>query len=293
MKKLKKSIDKQLEFNQDKNILLENPDLLRFTEETIASALENNNLDPGSRHMLINYAADKTMEAFYRVNQYYSFDADAKDELRGIYADLLDGFCSGTPAPEDISRSHYDKLRKWLKKSNPFSEKIYAGAGNKIEPVPCAEYSQALQVDVLRIDAEQVMQPVLDVGCGSNAYLVKYLASQGLEVYGIDRCSFGSSNLMTADWLEFKYGTQKWGTIISNLGFSNHFNHHHLRADGNYIAYAKTYMNILHSLKIGGTFHYAPDLPFIEMYLDKQKFSVEKHDINDCEFRLTIITRLQ
>lgn len=62
---------------------------------------------------------------------------------------------------------------------------------------------------------------------------------------------------------------KKWGTIVSNLGFSNHFNHHNLREDGNFIKYAKTYMNILYSLKPGECFHYAPDLPFIEKYLDE------------------------
>ena len=78
------------------------------------------------------------------------------------------------------------------------------------------------------------------------------------------------------DWLEYDYGEEKWGTIISNLSFSNHFNHHNLRENGNYIEYGKTYMNILYSLKIDGSFHYAPDLPFIEKYLDGNQFELKK-----------------
>jgi hypothetical protein len=69
------------------------------------------------------------------------------------------------------------------------------------------------------------------------------------------------------------------GTITSNLGFSNHFNHHHLRKDGHFIEYAKTFMDILNSLKIGGSFYYAPDLPFIEKYLDRVKYRIKTHNI--------------
>jgi len=120
------------------------------------------------------------------------------------------------------------------------------------------------------------MQPILDIGCGTNGHLVNYFIDQGLEVYGIDRFKFTTTNLKTADWLEYEYGKDKWGTIISNIGFSNHFYHHNLREDGNYIGYGKNYVSIMNSLKVDGCFHYAPDLPFIEKYLDKNQFDLKK-----------------
>ena len=120
---------------------------------------------------------------------------------------------------------------------------------------------------------------------------VNYLKNQGIEALGIDRFKFTASNLITVDWLEFDYGKEKWGTIISNLGFSNHFNHHNLREDGNYIEYGKTYMNILNSLKVGGRFHYAPDLPFIEKYLDNKQFDLRKYEINEYDFKTTKIKK--
>jgi len=98
---------------------------------------------------------------------------------------------------------------------------------------------------------------------------------------------------MTADWLDYDYGKNKWGTIVSNLGFSNHFNHHHLRENGNYIAYGKTYMNILYSLKTGGHFHYAPDLPFIERYLNNNQFQINKFEINKYNFKSVKIKKLK
>lgn len=112
-----------------------------------------------------------------------------------------------------------------------------------------------------------------------------------MEVYGIDRFSFDAANLFNNDWLEFDYGREKWGTIISNLGFSNHFNHHHLREDGNYIGYGKTFINILNSLKLGGSFHYAPDLPFIEKYLDTTRFALKKQEVNQYNLKSTVISK--
>jgi len=159
--------------------------------------------------------------------------------------------------------------------------------------VACSEYTPELQIDILQIDIKQLSQPVLDIGCGRNGYLANYLKSQGIEIYGIDRFKFQTSNLITVDWLEYDYGKEKWGTIVSNLGFSNHFNHHNLREDGNYIEYGKTYMNILSSLKVGGCFHYAPDLPFIEKYLDKNHYDLRKIEISEYDFKTTIVKKIK
>ena len=52
-------------------------------------------------------------------------------------------------------------------------------------------------------------------------------------------------------------------------------------------------MEILNSLKIGGSFHYAPDLPFIEQYLDIGKFKVTKRNIWEENFRSVKIKRLK
>ncbi|MFW5701305.1 MAG: hypothetical protein ACOCWM_06405, partial [Cyclobacteriaceae bacterium] len=136
-------------------------------------------------------------------------------------------------------------------------------------------------------------EPVLDIGCGKKGNLVSFLREKGILIQGIDRITASTRNLINADWLEYDFGNEKWGTIYSNLGFSNHFNHHNLREDGNYIKYAQKYMEILKSLKIGGKFHYAPDLPFIELYLDSNKFYIEKHDIERVEFKTTIVTKLR
>ncbi|HBK32433.1 MAG TPA: class I SAM-dependent methyltransferase, partial [Porphyromonadaceae bacterium] len=137
-----------------------------------------------------------------------------------------------------------------------------------VQPVVCCEYSADIQKHILHLQLEELPEPILDVGSGKHGNLVKSLRAAGLIVYGIDRFS-DCSWVEKADWLTYDYGMEKWGTIISNLGFSNHFLHHHLREDGNFIGYAKKYMEILNSLKLHGRMYYAPELPFIEQYLDK------------------------
>lgn len=287
------NIDKQIGFNQGKNIFLDKLEIFQFANETVKAISNIGRLATDSKEYLIDYATDKAIEEFCRVNQYYSFDLKAKNNLRKIYADLFENFQTKTNTIEDISKNHYENLKSWLKENNPFAEKIYKNGDEKVKPVACSEYTPKLQIEILQIDIKHLLQPVLDIGCGINGHLVNYLKNQGIEAYGIDRFKFSASNLITSDWLEYDYGTDKWGTVVSNLGFSNHFNHHHLREDGNYIEYGKTYMNILNSLKIGGSFHYAPDLPFIEKYLDNNQYDLRKQEITEYDFKTTIIKKLK
>ncbi len=286
-------IDKQIAFNQDKNIFLENLEIFKFAIETVDAISKFDNLKRSTKFSLIDYTTDKAIEEFHRVNQYYSFDIAAKTKLKGVYTDLIDDIQDNKLSIEDISKRHYEKLRSWIKESNSFAEKIYKNADEKLTPVACFEYTPELQISILKIDINTLINPVLDIGCGANGHLVSYLNRHGIDAHGIDRNIISQLNFETADWLEYKYGKERWGTIVSNLGFSNHFNHHNLREDGNYIEYGKTYMNILHSLKIGGSFHYAPDLQFIEKFLDHNCFTITKYDVDKNDFKATVVKRIK
>ena len=294
MNKYLKNIDKQIEFNKGKNIFFDDNDFkLKFVEETINTISNISELSADSEKILIDYAIEKAMEEFCRINQYYMFNNQAKKELRGIYDDLFSSIKTNENPIESISKNHYERLKQWLRNTNPFAEKIYSNAELDIKPVACSEYSVELQVIILKIDVKTIMKPVLDIGCGKQGNLVNHLCKLGIDTNGIDRFSFSDNKLTNADWLEYHYGVEKWGAIVSNLGFSNHFKHHNLREDGNYMEYGKKYMDILKSLKIGGRFHYAPDLPFIEIYLDNKQFQVDKYEIGEFDFKTTVITRLK
>ena len=88
---------------------------------------------------------------------------------------------------ELISENHYRKLKDWLVKYNSFAEKVYNNSEQHIEPVPCAEYTPELQLELLHIDTDKIFSPVLDIGCGKQANLVRFIENRGIEVVGIDR----------------------------------------------------------------------------------------------------------
>ena len=289
---LKKCIDFQIESNQSKNLLHKDfNELFRFLTSTIKAIQKAGKITPNDLNLLIDYTVDKVLQEFCRVNQYFSFHENDIISLKTIYRDLYQDIIRGGKIIDAISQAHYENLKKWLEKTNRFSQKMYLKAGTVLKSVTCSEYSAALQSEILYLNDIQLSEPILDIGCGKTANLVKYLRGKGFEAYGIDRFSDDSLFVEKADWLVFDYGNENWGTIVSNLGFSNHFVHNHLREDGDFVVYAKKYMEILQSLKVGGCFCYAPDVPFIEKHLDGKVFSINKHNIENLSFKATIIKK--
>ncbi len=266
---------------------------MNFSSETLNAIESISLMDSEYENLLIDYMTNRAIQEFCKFNQYYTFDSHAHLSLRNIYTELLANIKSKKDLIDSISNNHYEKLRNWLLQTNSFSEMIYNSKGEMIEPVACAEYSAELQINVLQINMELLIEPVLDIGCGKQGSLVHFLRQKGIETYGFDRFAQKSSFISISDWFEFNFECNKWGTIISNLGFSNHFQHHHFRNNGNFVGYAKKYMEILNSLKIGGNFHYAPDLPFIEKFLDKEKYLITKYNIENLHFYSTKITKMK
>ncbi|MGE0088572.1 MAG: hypothetical protein AB7S50_03750 [Bacteroidales bacterium] len=294
METFKKRIDSQIDFNKGKNLFnIDSLQSMKFIGDTLKSIQEIALIDKETEYLLVNYATDKCLREFCRVNQYFSFSSNDTQNLRNIYSELFTSIKNQELPTDKIAENHYRNLKDWLSQTNSFAQKIYVEEENIIHPITCSEYSAELQIDILKLHISEINTPILDIGCGVQGHLVKYLQSKGIEAYGIDRFVQSESFLSEADWLEYSYNNLTWGTIVSNLGFSNHFCHHHLRNDGNFLEYAKKYMQILSSLKVGGKFHYAPSLQFIENYLDKEKFKIEYFSIKNCNFNTTVIERLK
>jgi len=288
------SIQNQLAFNAGKNLFHEEAlSSLVFTPETLAAIERFEEIDRTTENLLIDYLTGRVLQECCRLNQYYSFDKQNRKDLRDIYTNLFSNIRNPKTTRELTAKNHYANLKKWLLNANSFAEKVYSTKDRFLEPVACHEYSAELQLTILKMDTDKMAGPVLDIGCGKQGNLVKHLRRNGIEAYGCDRFAKASHFIICMDWFEFPYGRDKWGTITSNLGFSNHFNHNHLRNDGRYIEYAKTYMDILNSLKIDGCFHYAPGLPFIEKYLDRIKYMLEMQNIENIPVKSVKIKRLQ
>lgn len=295
---IKQHIKDQITFNSGKNLFAsEEVKTLQLIDVTESLVETIKNMDSETEKQMIDFLADEALQEFCRVNQYFSFNTESVDELKAIYALLNDKIRSlDNNAEQEIlntlSQQHYTNLCNWLVQTNAFAGKMYDQNEDTVQPVACSEYAPDLQLTLLHIDLETLQQPILDIGCGRELNLVNYLRDNGFEAYGIDRFDNENPYYTKADWLEYSYEPGKWGTIISNLGFSNHFVHHNLRADGNFREYAQKYMEILAALKVAGSFYYAPDLPFIEKHLDKNKFQHVSFKIDGYEFSTSKITKL-
>jgi len=146
------------------------------------------------------------------------------------------------------------------------------------DPV-CFEYSPELQLRVLHAGVDELLEPVLDLGCGRHAALVRFLRERGKEAFGIDRAAPRRRFVVRADWLDCPLAPGRWGTVLSHQGLSTHFLHQHLRPAGRPDRLARRYMDVLRAVKPGGSFRYAPGLPFFEELLPRSEYDVERFPV--------------
>ncbi|EIJ78055.1 methyltransferase type 11 [Bacillus methanolicus PB1] len=261
----------------------ETTELLKHKAQDISKFIQSTKVD-GTFKQLLKYVTDKIVKLFMEVNQYLDFRSDDYHKLEKIYGDLFERVCKignqkkiSESEIDHLFCSHYKNLQSFLLDSNGAEIfKKYRTNPNLFE-VKCEEYTPEFQIKLLNINLETIKEPILDLGCGQQALLVHFLRENGFEAFGVDRNVDAMNYLYKMNWLESTFISNTWGTIISHMAFSNHFMHHHLRTDGDFEIYARRYMEILKSLKLGGSFIYAPSLPFIEQLLitSNKSFVVE------------------
>lgn len=153
--------------------------------------------------------------------------------------------------------------------------------GESPREVVASEYAPEVQLAVLGLRLSTLEAPILDVGCGSRALLVRHLRALGHDATGIDRDA--GEDVTRADWLTFDYGTAKWRRVLSHLAFSLHFLRAHHASEEDARRYAETFVRITRGLVVGGVFAYAPSLPFFEDVLPKDRFLVERFRVHGGE----------
>ncbi|MCW3463898.1 hypothetical protein [Chitinophaga nivalis] len=286
------SIDVQHAHHRQRNLFYEKADRLFWMPATRAlltrSRTELLQLSAAGKLLpLADYLTLTAQRAFCRVNQYMQVAGTAGSALKALYVQLIDEIAAALESSADIDfdtleQQHIQRLRNWLLQTNPFVATLNSSLQPFVQEVVCAEYAPATQLQVLQLDLSAIREPLLDIGCGPHAYLVRYLREQGVDAYGVDRfIEKPAPWLYTGDWMTYTYTPGYWGTMLSNLSFSNHFQHHHQRSDGEYLAYAGKYMEILAALQPGGSYHYAPHLPMIETYLPPEVYHIRHHRVQD------------
>jgi hypothetical protein len=285
---IKEIIIKQLDYNRHKNILYKNPqDILSIDQDFLTALKEYQASD--ITEDLITYASDEMIKAVYSINQFINVQEDKKEELKEIYRQSWRFISGGMDVKDCLFKKHYPAISLWLSSLYPPLIKEYLKEQKETGSIICEEYTPEFQLQILGINISSLMQPVLDIGCGKNASLVKFLRENGIEAFGFDRLiETETEYLGKSDWLNYNYKIKKWGTIISNAAFSNHVMYTARYEPGKLKSYLLIYNEIINSLKPGGEFIYAPGLPFIEEHLDREKYFIKDFNITG-EYKGTIV----
>lgn len=216
------------------------------------------------REDLVRWLRDK--------NQFVAIDGDTEEEIEAALIRITREIGSAELAEaQDALDDGLDGLASIVR----------ASLGQEPREVVASEYAPDVQLAVLGLKLSDLTSPVLDVGCGSRALLVKHLRGLGHDVTGIDRDAGPDGT--KADWLTFDYGAAKWRTVISHLGFSLHFLRAHHASEVEARKYAEAFVRITRSLAPSGLFAYAPSLPFFEAVLPRERFVIEHHRVQGGE----------
>jgi hypothetical protein len=240
----------------------------------------------GAGNDALPFLVDSMTYCIEKKNQFIVMGGDERDGLVAVYERFLGDFRDAlllsprkdalTAKLEEVLASHQVDL---IELGNDL---VAANVGPDFvtgEAI-CSEYSPTLQLDVLKTRPDEMLDPILDLGCGERGSLVHYLRDRGKLAYGVDRLVRADRHLIRGDWLDYPLGRGYWGTVISHMGFSNHFLHHHLRRSGHPERYAWRYMEVLRALRPGGSFIYAPGMPFMEDLLPGDEYGVSRFPLS-------------
>jgi hypothetical protein len=298
MQPIENSIKHQMEINQSKNLLFANvekimeiePDFLAALEVSLDSSLRGN--PSGDSTRFVAFAAQALLKKITAINQYLSISTNKIAELEEIYRQTWQTMVKTGEIGATLRSQHYPELSRWLAGLYPKEFQKRLKDATEIGHVVYEEYSTLFQIELLGLDVSQLKQPVLDIGCGSQANLVKSLRSQGIESFGFDRhLEIQESYVQQIDWFDYPLERGHWGTIVSNMAFTNHLNYVHLHDATQLEAYLLKMRDVLDALKLGGEFIYAPSLPFVEEYFAPERFSVKRENTS-AELSVSRVTKL-
>ncbi len=234
---------------------------------------------------VINKLARSFMTNIAKGTKASNFTKEECNAILEIYHRLIENISDRNKGYEEIAKEHFIAVRNYI---TYFTEERVNSENRK------TGYSPKFVLDILAVNDNEMNGKVLDIGCGKDATVVKYLREKGIDAYGLDMECEDSGCTEQEDWLIKEYPADTYSLILSNLSFSKHFNdaNHEENNDEECFEYAKAYMSILNSLKVGGTWHYVPSVTFIEEMLPEDKFEVINTFINENVMR-TVVKRIK
>ncbi len=296
MNRLLKAIGSQLRLNRSGNLLHARAELLLGLDPEFTAVLEE--LVSGAAVLpdpaaMAALAASALIERVHAVNQFIRVDGTARKDLEEIYISSWTALKRSADVEGTLRASHYPALRAWLTGLYPRRLARELSAAPRVGAVSCAEYSAELQIRVLGLEIRALKEPILDIGCGRSASLVTWLRAQGFDARGIDRAVDSPAPwLLEADWLEHEYAPEAWGTIVSNLAFSNHYIFTQTWDPARAPAYEAAFDRILRSLSPSGSLHYAPGAPGLEARAAPPRYEVIRRPVSAGSYAVVITRKI-
>jgi len=282
MPSIERSIKQQLDVNNSKNLLFENAAQVMSIDSGFLAALEEYlKSDAGEQaedidSELVSFTTNEFIKRLHSINPYLRINKAQTENLQQIYRETWQRMRTTKAIKATLNEFHYPQLSQWLAKLYPEKFQKALKSASNVRHVTYGEYSAELQIELLGIETANVKQPILDIGCGSQANLVTYFRSQGIEAYGIDRhLEIHRPYLDQVDWSDYPFESGKWGTIVAHMSFTNHLNYAYLNDISQLEHYLLKMKAILASLSISGSFHYAPGLPFVEDKLSTEIYQLQ------------------
>ena len=254
-----------------------------FDEERRNKIIEAMNSEKYTQVM--NKLSRSFMTNLAKGTQTNKFSKEECNKILDIYHKLIENISNYDLDYEKIALEHFTNVRNFI-------SEYTSNLDNKKEEK--STYSPEFILDILNVNADSIKGNILDIGCGKEATLVKYLSEKGLNAHGLDMECEDSNLTEQEDWLLKDYPENEYDLIVSNLAFSKKFNEANMEDnnDQECFEYAAAYMKILNSLKVGGAFHYVPAVTFIEELLPEDKFEVNNSFIDENIMR-TVVKKIK
>lgn len=187
------ALQRQMDLNRSKNMLYAHLEQIIEVDADFLAALETLLADAGealsgsASQELISSASRMLMERLYSSNQFLRVDEQQVQRLEDIYLTTWKRIMETKNIQATLQDHHYPELARWIADLYPVDFLKHLRKAPTIGHVVCEEYSPQLQVRLLGIEINHLRQPLLDIGCGKSARLVRYLRARHIKAYGIDK----------------------------------------------------------------------------------------------------------
>jgi hypothetical protein len=240
---------------------------------------------------LVEHCIDSTKRYTYERNQFVNFTVEYDELLNERYVDFIqqtrtalqksDTESSLKSAMVGVLKEHHERLRLIMASYCITYQDQDLHVNPLLRTVPCEEYSTGFQLSILGLDIHDLIEPVLDIGCGSNGALVHYLREHGISAFGVDRLAPDEPCFFKSDWFDFDYSSRPWGSILAHQSLSTHFIYTYLHQPVSIEKFARLTMKLLGSLQTNSFLCYAPGMPFFESQIEKMtQFSLTRQKIS-------------